>query len=67
MQGVSIVANFLVIELGWSEVVRDVGWVASLGKFERDYQWLTLSWMSNGSQVTLQEDLSLNRSHASGR
>ena len=43
VQGVSIVANFLVMELERSEVVLDAGWVASLGRFEGDYQRLTLS------------------------
>jgi len=64
VQGVSIVANFLVMELGWSEVVLGAGWEASLGRFEGDYQRLTLSWMSNGSQVTLQGDPSLSKSYA---
>ena len=53
VQGVAIVANFLVMELGRSKVVLGVRWVASLGRFEGDYQRLTLSWMSNGSRVTL--------------
>ena len=67
VQSVSIVANFLVVELGRSEVVFGARWVASLGRFEGDYQQLTLSWMSNGSRVTLQEDPSHSRSHASGK
>jgi len=67
VQGVSIVANFLVMELGWSKVVLGVGWVASLGRFEGDYKRLTLSWMSNGSRVTLQGYPSLSKSYASGK
>jgi len=67
VQGVSIVANFLVIELGLSEVVLGAGLDAGLGKFEGDYQQLTLSWMSNRSQVTLQWDPSLSRSHVTGK
>jgi len=67
VQGVLIVANFLVMELGRSEVVLSVSWVASLGKFEGDYKQLTLSWMSNESRVTLQGDPNLSRSNASGK
>jgi len=36
VQGISIVANFLVMELGRSKVVLGAGWVASLGRFEGD-------------------------------
>jgi len=43
LQGITIVENFLVMELGRSEVVLGVGWVASLGKFEGDYWSLSLS------------------------
>ena len=48
-------------------IVQGVSIVGSLSKFEGDYQRLTLSWMSNGSRVTLQGDPSLSRSHVSGK
>ena len=67
VQGISIVANFFVMELGRSEVVLGAGWVASLGKFEGDYRNLSLSWLSNGTKVTLRGDPSLGRSPASGK
>ncbi|XP_057747483.1 uncharacterized protein LOC130966679 [Arachis stenosperma] len=62
VQGISIVEDFLVMELGRSEVVLGAGWIASLGKFEGDYNALSLSWMLNGKKVTLHGDPSLGRS-----
>ncbi|XP_020962930.1 uncharacterized protein LOC107607991 isoform X2 [Arachis ipaensis] len=67
VQGISIIANFLVMELGRSEVVLGAGWVASLGKFEGDYNTLSLSWVQDGSKVTLQGDPTLGRTHASSK
>ena len=67
VQGISIVEDFLVMELGRSKVVLGTGWVASLGKFEGDYRNLTLSWMLNGRMVTLKSDPTLERSQASGK
>ena len=43
VQGVSIVANFLVMELERSKVVLGARWVASIDKFEGPHQRLTLS------------------------
>ncbi|XP_072054839.1 uncharacterized protein [Arachis hypogaea] len=65
VQEISIVEDFLVIELGRSEVVLGAGWIASLGIFEGDYNALSLSWMLNGKKVTLHGDPSLGRSRAS--
>ena len=67
VQGITIVENFFVMELGRSEVVLGAGWIASLGKFEGDYGSLTLSWMLNGSKVTLRGDPSLGWSPASSK
>jgi len=67
VQGVTIVENFFVMELGRSEVVLGAGWIASLGKFEGDYGSLTLSWMLNDSKVTLCGDPSLGWYPASSK
>jgi len=64
IQGITIVANFLVMELGHSEVVLSTGWVVSLRKFEGDYRNLSLSWFREGKQVTLKGDPTQSRSQA---
>ncbi|XP_072088087.1 uncharacterized protein [Arachis hypogaea] len=67
VQGISIVEDFLVMELGRYEVVLGARCIASLGKFEGDYNALSLSWMLNGKKVTLHGDPSLGRSRDSAK
>ena len=65
VQGITIKQSYFVMELGKSEVVLGAGWVASLGKFEGDYNEMTLSWKVGDTKFCLKGDPTLSRSRAS--
>ena len=65
VQGIRIVQNFFVLELGRPEVVLGVDWLAGLGNFVGNYKNMTLSWVEKGSRVLLRGDPTLCKSKSS--
>ena len=63
--GIRIVQSFLVLELGRTEVVLGVDWLAGLGNFVGNFRNMTLSWKEKGSRVLLKGDPTLCRSKSS--
>ena len=65
VQEVQIIQNFFILELGRSEVVLGVDWLASLGPFKGRYQEMTIEWGKKGCHKVLRGDPSLCRTKSS--
>ena len=65
VQEVTITQNFFLMELGGSEVVLSIDWLASLGKIMADFQELYLQWRADGRDWKIYGDPPLCHSQAS--
>ena len=64
VQGVEIVQNFFLMELGGTEMVLGMDWLSSLGKIEADFRAMTLQWKVGGRSWKMVGDPSLCRAQA---
>jgi len=61
VQGLNIVQNFFLLDLGGTEVVLGMEWLASLGDVEANFKNLTIKWGKKGNQQVLIGDPSLSK------
>ena len=59
VQGVHIIQNFFLMELGGTEVILGMDWLSSLGKIEADFQEMSLKWRKEGKQYEIWGDPAL--------
>ena len=65
IQGISIIQNFFLMEMGGSEVVLGMDWLSSLGKIQADFKEMTLQWKEGGKLWEIMGDPSLCKARAS--
>ncbi|KAJ1383054.1 Aspartic peptidase domain superfamily [Sesbania bispinosa] len=65
VQGVEIKQNFFIFDLGGTEVVLGMDWLASLGDIEANFRNLIIKWEVGGSKVALRGEPSLCKAQAS--
>lgn len=65
LQNLEVVADFLPIDLGGTDVVPGMQWLESLGTMQVNWQLLRMSFQLGGVTVTLQGDPSLGKSRVS--
>ncbi|XP_052185288.1 uncharacterized protein LOC127796925 [Diospyros lotus] len=61
LQNLQIVEDFLPLELGSSDVILGMRWLATVGKMNVDWKTLTMKFQVGGMAVTLQGDPSLSK------
>ena len=65
MQGLTIVQDFLPLELGNTDVVLGMKWLGSLGSMGVNWKQLTMKFRLGNSHIVLQGDLGLNKTRVS--
>ncbi|PON53661.1 hypothetical protein PanWU01x14_200990 [Parasponia andersonii] len=64
-QNLEVVADFLPLELGGSNMVLDMQWLETLGTMQVNYQLLHMKFNVGGIAITLQGDPSLSKTRVS--
>ena len=62
MQGLTLVQDFLPLELGSTDVVLGMEWLGSLGRMEVNWKRLTMTFRMGNSLVVFQGETGLNKS-----
>lgn len=65
VQGVVVEQNFFMMDLGGTEVVLGMDWLASLGDIKANFKNLIIRWRQGGNQLELKRDPSLCKTQAS--
>ncbi|MCH97071.1 hypothetical protein A2U01_0018064, partial [Trifolium medium] len=65
IQGVKFQQHFFLMELGGTEMLLGMDWLASLGSIGANFSELCLKWSSNGFNYTIQGDPALCNKQAS--
>lgn len=65
VQGVEFQQHFFLIELGGTEMVLGMDWLASLGNIEANFRNLSLKWVKEGSGHIIRGDPELSTAQAS--
>ena len=65
MQGTEVQQHFFLLNLGGTDVVLGMDWLASLGKIVADFEKLTLEWKKEGVRNYNQGDPTLYRAQSS--
>ena len=61
LQNLQIIEDFLPLDLGSSDVILGMKWLAAIGKMNVDWKALTMKFQIGGIIVTLQGDPSLSK------
>ncbi|KFK32727.1 hypothetical protein AALP_AA6G281200 [Arabis alpina] len=56
MQGITVVSNFLSIELGGADVIMGIQWLGTLGEMKVNWKLQRARFRVNGQKVTIQRD-----------
>jgi len=62
IQGVPIVQHFFLMDLGGMDIVKGMGWLASLGNVKANFKNLLLKWEHTGERRMIKGDHSLCKS-----
>ncbi|PON94291.1 hypothetical protein TorRG33x02_100290, partial [Trema orientale] len=65
LQSLDVIADFLPLELGGSDVVLSMQWLETLGTMQVNWQLLHMKFNVGGVAVTLQGDPSLSKTRVS--
>ncbi|WVZ12632.1 hypothetical protein V8G54_017162 [Vigna mungo] len=65
MQGVKIKQDFFLFNLGGTEVVLGMNWLADLGDIEANFRNMIIKWGDEGGKKVLKGDPSLSKAQAS--
>ena len=65
MQGLTIVQDFLLLDLGSTDVVLGMQWLGNLGSMEVNWKQLTMKFKMGNANMVLQGDPGLNKSKVS--
>lgn len=65
VQDKEIIQNFFMMELGGTEMVLGMDWLASLGNIEANFKQLVIKWNEGGQKVSIRGDPSLCKDQAS--
>lgn len=56
LQGMEIIQNFFILELGGTEVVLGMDWLASQGDIEANFRSLIIKWGQKGCKKMIRGD-----------
>ncbi|CAH9070767.1 unnamed protein product [Cuscuta europaea] len=65
VQGLCITQDFYLLELGGTDLVLGIEWLASLGEVQVNFSDLSIKWKEKGKDKMLKGGLELNRTKAS--